>query len=119
MREPRARVDIGVDDRARAAGRRRSPLRFALPLVLLAVAGGIGIAAISDHRDKQARIDQIQVADWHCFHEGLECGAPRWRALEDAWQRRQLAYELADVALGAAAVGIYIGLRRQGDGDRS
>jgi hypothetical protein len=75
-----------------------------MSIVCLAVAGLIGVAAIVDHRWKQARIDRAHVSEWYCFHDGTQCGGPSSSSIEKHWNERQEGYEIAVVALGGFAL---------------
>jgi hypothetical protein len=73
-------------------------------LVCLGLAGLVAVAAIIDHRWKQARIDDAQVQHWYCVHRGTQCGGPSWRAIERRWNERQVAYEFVVIVLGGSAL---------------
>jgi hypothetical protein len=82
--------------------------RERLALACLVVAGLIGVAAIFDHEAKQRRIDRAQVDAYYCRTQGVRCGGASWHRIEDRWQARQLAYEIAVLGLsgaGAARLG--------------
>ena len=76
-----------------------------LSAACLAVAGLIGLGAIADHRDKQARINAAQLDAYYCTHHATRCGGPPWEHIESSWQERQNGYELVVAALGAFGVG--------------
>jgi len=76
-----------------------------LSLALFIVAGLIGLAAIADHRHKQVRINSAQLDAYYCTHHDTRCGGPSWTRIEDAWQQRQVGYELVVAALGGFSIG--------------
>ena len=78
--------------------------RHLVSIVCLAAAGLIGVAAIIDHRNKQARIDRAHVAEWYCAHDGTRCGGPSSEKIEEHWNERQEGYEIAVVALSGFAL---------------
>jgi hypothetical protein len=78
--------------------------RHVVSFVLLALAGIIGVTAIADHRIKNARMSRAEVAEWYCRHDGTRCGGPSSARIEARWNRRQLGYEVAVIALGGFAV---------------
>lgn len=78
--------------------------RHRLPLVALALAGLIGLAAITDQHVKQKAIGRAQLAEWYCLHRSTRCGGPSSARIEAHWQRRQWAYEIAVVFIGGLAV---------------
>ena len=80
-------------------------LRRHLPsIVCFCIAGAIGLAAIADHHRKQSEIDRLSVATWYCAYQGIFCGGPSSARIEAHWQRRQVAYEVAVIALGGFAI---------------
>jgi hypothetical protein len=79
-------------------------------LACLVAAGVVGLVAIVDHHRKQARINDAQVADYFCRLQSIRCGGTPWRRIEDEWQTRQLAYEIAVIALGGFGLAL-IGYR--------
>ena len=83
---------------------RRAFHRHKLSLVALAAAGIIGLVAIADHRNKQARINRAEVSEWFCKHRGQRCGGPSSRRIEDHWNERQLGYEAIVAVLAGFAV---------------
>jgi hypothetical protein len=85
---------------------RRLLRRHTPALACLALAGAIGVAAIVDHRWKQARIDRAELSEWYCSHEGTRCGGPSSSGIEARWNERQLGYEVAVVTLAAAATAL-------------
>jgi hypothetical protein len=78
--------------------------RHLLAVVCFAAAGLIGLAAVADHRNKNARSNRAQVSEWYCEHRGTRCGGPSSASIEAHWQSRQWAYEVAVVALGGFAI---------------
>jgi hypothetical protein len=98
-------------------------LVLAIPLAILSFAGFVSLVAVVDHRGKQASLESVEVANWECRHHGINCGTEAWEAVESRWQRRELTYQLAVVALSATAVGLLGGIcgrpsrpRRRDDG---
>jgi hypothetical protein len=87
---------------------RRRLRRQLVGLACLAAAGLIGAGAIVDHRLKDARTDQAEVAEWYCSHLGTRCGGASSAGLEARWNQRQLGYEIAVAVLGAAGVGLLL-----------
>jgi len=87
---------------------RRVPRRHLVPIVCLAVAGLIGVAAIVDHRWKQSRINHAELLEWYCQHRGTRCGGPSSESIEAHWNQRELGYEIAVVALGGLAVALVV-----------
>src|SRR3954447_13159733 len=81
-----------------------------LAIVLVAAAILVGVVAVIDHRNKQARMNRAELAEWYCGHGGTRCGGPSSERIEAHWNERQWAYEIAVVALGAGAVA-RVGLR--------
>jgi hypothetical protein len=78
--------------------------RHLLSIVCFCLAGAIGLAAIADHRDKNARSNRAQVSEWYCAHTGTRCGGPSSARIEEHWQQRQIGYEAAVIALGGFAI---------------
>ena len=62
-------------------------------LSFLAVSAG----ATLDHVYKTHAIAPAEDSLWTCLHHGTQCGATKPEAIEDAWNRRELGYEAADV----------------------
>jgi hypothetical protein len=85
-------------------------LVLAIPLAILSFAGFVSLVAVVDHRGKQASLESVEVANWECRHHGIDCGTESWEAVESRWQRRELTYRLAVVALSATAVGLLGGI---------
>lgn len=69
-------------------------------VVCLLAAAVLGVAAVADHRNKQARIDRAELAEWYCAHAGTRCGGASSAEIERHWNERQLAYEWSIIALG-------------------
>lgn len=86
------------------------PYRAALAIVV--VAGTIGGFALADHRHKQASTNRLQRAEWYCEHRATRCGGRSSDALEENWERREVAYETAVVVFAAAACGLAVRTRR-------
>jgi hypothetical protein len=87
-------------------------LRFAAACLL--VAALVGVAAVLDHRHKQARMSRVEVAEWYCLNTGTQCGGASSRGIEHSWQIRQYAYEGAVallVGLAILSVGYRLGSR--------
>jgi hypothetical protein len=82
--------------------------RHLLSIVCLSAALLIGVVAIVDHRNKQARIDRAEVGEWYCKHDGTHCGGPSSERMEARWNTRQWGYEIAVTALGAFALGRFV-----------
>jgi hypothetical protein len=78
--------------------------RQLISVVCLAAALLIGIVAIVDHRNKQARINRADVGEWYCRHDGTRCGGPSSERIEAHWNERQWGYEIAVSALGGFAI---------------
>ena len=78
--------------------------RHLVSIVCLAAAGLIGLGAIADHRNKQARIDRADIGEWYCRNEGTQCGGPSSRKIEQHWNERQAGYEVAVAALSGFAL---------------
>jgi hypothetical protein len=78
--------------------------RQLVSIVCLAAAGLIGLGAIADHRNKQARIDRAHVSEWYCIHDGTQCGGPSSKRIETHWNERQEGYEIAVAALSGFAL---------------
>jgi hypothetical protein len=79
-----------------------------LPVACLAAAGAIGIAALVDHHEKQARINEVQVDEYFCKTQGTRCGYEPWQRIEDRWQTRQAVYEIAVIALTGLALALTV-----------
>jgi hypothetical protein len=90
--------------------------RYRSSLSLLVLAGVIGVIAIADHSYKQTRIDRAQVAEWHCYREGIDCGGTSWETMEAHWNERQVAYEAIVFTLAVGSAGLFALKRRK---DRS
>jgi hypothetical protein len=73
-----------------------------LALVSLLVAALIGVAAVVDHELKQRRINSAEVDDYYCRTQGIRCSGSSWHEIEDRWQTRQIAYEVAVICIGGA-----------------
>lgn len=84
--------------------------RYWAPLVGLALAGAIGLAATADHRNKQSRIGKAEVLAWYCQHDGTHCGGPSFERMEAHWNERELGYEIAVSGLGGFAILLFVGL---------
>jgi hypothetical protein len=82
--------------------------RGLLGIACLAIAGLIGLAAIADHRNKNARSDSAELSEWYCQHEGTRCGGPSSERIEAHWNQRQLGYEIAVSVLGATGIALFI-----------
>jgi hypothetical protein len=78
--------------------------RHRLSIACYVLAGTIGVVAIADHRNKAARMNRAEVAEWFCAHEGTRCGGPSSRRIEEHWNERQWGYEIAVTALAGFAV---------------
>jgi hypothetical protein len=78
--------------------------RQLISIVCLAVAGLIGVAAIIDHRNKQARIDRAELAEWYCSHDGTRCGGPSSEKIEEHWNEREGGYEVVVAELSGFAL---------------
>jgi hypothetical protein len=83
----------------------------ALTLTLLAI---IGVAGVVDHTIKIRRINRAQVSEWYCNHHGTRCGGPSSAGIEDAWNRRELGYQVALVVI--AVTGATLTVRRMSRG---
>ena len=79
--------------------------RFRPSIALLIAAFVLGLVAIGDHHYKQWRIERVEVHEWDCRHDGVECGGPHWETLEAHWQKRQVAYEVGVTVLTLGAIG--------------
>ena len=66
-----------------------------LMVALFVLAGGIGAAAVADHRHKNARMGPANVASWYCQHRGQRCQEPQAEAIEEAWQQREQVYRFS------------------------
>jgi hypothetical protein len=78
--------------------------RHLVSIVGLVLAGLIGLAAIIDHIDKGHRMDRAERLEWYCAHQGTHCGGPSSERIENDWNKRQLGYEIAVIAIGGAAL---------------
>jgi hypothetical protein len=88
--------------------------RYWAPLLCFALATTIGLAATTDHRNKQSRINKAEVQSWYCQHDGTHCGGPSFERIETHWNERELVYEIAITGLGGFAILLLFGrtLRR-------
>jgi hypothetical protein len=66
----------------------------------LALLAAIGTAGTVDHTIKNQRTNRAQLSEWYCVHKGTRCGGPSSSAMEDAWNQRELGYQ---IALGVVA----------------
>jgi|1185.fasta_scaffold272974_2 hypothetical protein len=82
--------------------------------VLLTLLAAIGAAGVVDHTLKGRRMGHAQVREWYCEHKQTRCGGASSRRIEDAWNEREVGYQLAlgVVAVGAALT-IVAGAQRQ------
>jgi len=78
--------------------------RQLVSIVCLALAGLIGVGAIIDHRNKQARIDRAELSEWYCQHDGTHCGGPSSDKIEQHWNERQGGYEVVVAELSGFAL---------------
>lgn len=78
--------------------------RVVIGIACIALAGAIGLAAIVDHRNKQARINRAELAEWYCEYDGTQCGGASSARIETHWNQRQVAYEIAVGLFTAAAL---------------
>jgi len=69
-----------------------------LVVALFVLAGGIGVAAVADHRHKNARMGPANAASWYCGHRGQRCQEPQAEAIEEAWQKREQVYRFSFLA---------------------
>ncbi len=65
-------------------------------LVMLLAAGALATAALAtvDHRWKNHRMRQADVATWFCVNRGLYCDQPQTTAIEHGWHRREAVYRI-------------------------
>jgi len=82
--------------------------------VLLTLLAAIGAAGVVDHTLKARRMVRAELREWYCEHKQTRCGGASSRRIEDAWNHREVGYQLAlgIVAVGAALT-IVAGARRQ------
>jgi hypothetical protein len=85
-----------------------------LPLAIILFAAVISFVAVADHRRKQQELNSVQVAEWMCEHHGTDCGSEPWELLEARWQRRELSYDVAVIAMSGTAAGLLLGMWRRG-----
>ena len=97
--------------RARAAGRGRWLYLAGVTLVALAVL--TGVAGVIDHRNVQEHLNRLERNEWFCEHKGLDCGGPSSRVAHARWERREVGYQVALLALAVGAVGFGLGARVQ------
>lgn len=83
---------------------RRTVSRHALSLAALAVAFVVGVGATADHRNKLARQDRAELAEWYCQHVGTQCGGASAAAIEAHWNEREAAYLVLCCGLAGFAV---------------
>src|SRR5262249_3528999 len=89
---------------ARSLRRAQASLVAMCAVVVMVVVTAL---AIGDHNRKNRTTAKAEIAEWYCEHHSTQCGGPKSDALEDAWNRRELGYKVADVtllAVGAVAV---------------
>jgi hypothetical protein len=84
---------------------------LALMLTLLVA---IGAAGVVDHTLKARRMNRAELREWYCEHKQTRCGGSSSSRIEDAWNHREVGYQLAlgVVAVGAALT-IVVGIQRQ------
>ena len=82
---------------------------------MCAVLGMLAVTslAVADHNRKNRTTENAQLDEWYCEHRSTRCGRPHSDVLEDAWNRRELGYKIADAGLLAVAVLAGIALWRQ------
>ena len=78
--------------------------RHRLSIACYVLAGTIGVVAIADHRNKPRRIESRRAPEWFCAHQGTRCGGPSSDRIEEQWNERQWAYEIAVIGLAGFAV---------------
>ena len=78
--------------------------RHSASLLCFALAGAIGLAAIADKGNKQSRINNAELLEWYCGHDGTHCGGPSSEGIEAHWNERELGYAIAVSALGGFAI---------------
>jgi hypothetical protein len=71
-------------------------------LVLLLSAAAIAAAGLVDHHVKTTRLNHAEVDQWFCAHRGTRCGGADPQRIEDAWNRREVGYQVG-IGLAAAA----------------
>ena len=69
--------------------------------------------AIADHNRKNRTTAKAQIEEWYCRHRSIHCGGPSSHMLEDAWNRREFGYKIADVAFVSVGALVGIALWRQ------
>jgi hypothetical protein len=86
---------------------RPRPSRWWLRLAtaaLVAIAA-ISIAAVLDHRHKDAVRRSVNGAEWYCVHHGLRCAeARRSASVERRWNRRETFYKGSIAVLAGVIV---------------
>ena len=70
-----------------------------IPLIVLVIALGVGVAAVVDHRRSRDRINRAELAEWFCTHERTRCGGPDSERMHSAWEERELGYKVAECLL--------------------
>jgi hypothetical protein len=88
-------------------------LRIALAVGLATLL--VGLVAVLDHRHKRSVEFAAQEDAWFCAHgRPSACREFDEVAYEKRWERRELAYRVTFLGLGASALGLTaIGLRRR------
>ena len=69
--------------------------------------------AVVDHVRKSDALQRANVSAWYCNNHGTRCDETKPDRIEGDWNRRQRAYQAADVALVLIAAGAVIALRRR------
>jgi len=64
----------------------------------------VGMVAVVDHHEKQARLERAEVLAWYCTHRDTRCGGPSSKRIEARWNKRQLAYEWVVALLGGGGL---------------
>jgi hypothetical protein len=83
---------------------RRLLRRYLPSIVALVIAAVIVPLAVADHRNKQSRMNRAEVAEWYCTHRAVRCNGPSSARIEDRWNKRQVAYEVALAVLVTFAI---------------
>ena len=81
--------------------------------VTLALLGAIGAAGVFDHTLKNRRTNRAQLSEWYCEHKHTGCGGTSSSAMEDAWNQRELGYQIALSVVAAAGGVLTIVARRR------